>query len=173
MSRQLLFCVETGKQAKTDNVYINETLNRYYQIGSDIRIRYIYLNGKSNYNKNDIRMDIKTQTAQYLRNGETHVIYCIDTDRHDIDAGHLKDLRDIEEYCAKNGYEFVWFSRDIEDVYWGEQIHKDEKVQKARQFRSGKKIEAIPEKNLRARTITRHKSNILLILDDVIKSHQK
>lgn len=119
MSRQFLFCVETSKQAKTDNIYISETIKHYYQIGSDTRIRYIYLNGKSNYNKKDIRMDIEAQTALYRKNGETHVIYCIDTDRHDIDAGQLKEMRDIEEYCAKNGFEFVWFSRDIEDVYWG------------------------------------------------------
>lgn len=169
MSRQILFCVETSKQAKTDNIYISETLKRYYQIGSDIRIRFIYLNGKSNYNKNDIRMDIEAQTSQYAKNGETHVIYCIDTDRHDIDANQKKDLQDIEEYCAKNGYEFVWFSRDIEDVYWGEQIHKDEKVHKARRFRSSRQIEKVREQNLRASEIKRHKSNVLIVLDEILK----
>ena len=169
MGKQLLFCVETSKQAKTDNIYISETLNRYYKIGSEIRIRYIYLNGKSNYNKSAVRKEIDSQATQYAKNGNTHVVYCIDIDRQDIDATHKKDLENIERYCAKNNYELVWFSRDIEDVYWGEQSRKDEKVKMAKQFRSSKHIENVAEKNLRYSTISRHKSNILIVLDKVMK----
>ncbi len=165
MGKQILFCVETTRNAKTDSVYIDETIKRFYKITNGIRKRYIYLGGKNNYNKTSIRKDIEKQTKQYKPNGGTTVIYCIDTDKHDSDPEQKRELEKIILFCQDMGYEFVWFCRDVEDVYWGEQIPKDEKTRKAAQFRSGNRINDIPEASLCRKEYVRHYSNILEVLD--------
>lgn len=169
MSKQLLFCVETSQKAKTDQIYIEETINNYYCLGNDIRVRYIYLNGKSNYNKPGIVKTIESQIRQYSSNGPTTVFYCIDTDRYDSDSQQHRELAEIVDYCKDKDYELIWFCRDIEDVYWGEQISKDEKKKKAAQFRSGRKIREISEEMFMRSKYSRHYSNIIAILDKYMK----
>lgn len=165
MSKQLLFCVETNKGARTDCIYIEETIKRFYIVGNGVRKRFVYLNGKSNYNKPRTVKDIERQTKQYESIGPTMVIYFIDTDRCDTDPAQAKELEDIFKYCQKNNYELVWFCKDVEDVYWGEQVHKDVKKEKASQFRSSKAINMLSEATLSRKTQAHHFSNILDVLD--------
>ena len=47
---QLIFVVETTKEAKTDHHYIKEILGKYYTIGNN-KISYVYMGGKHNYDK--------------------------------------------------------------------------------------------------------------------------
>ena len=169
MSIQLLFCVETNQKAKTDTIYINETIAHYYRLGTSVKKSFIYLGGKNNYNKPGIIKQINRQIRQYARNGKTQVIYCIDTDKYDSDPVQRKELDEIASYCRDRGYELIWFCRDVEDVFWGGQIVKDEKVKRAAQFRTSKRINSIPETTLRQGTYTRHYSNILDVLDKYIE----
>ena len=169
MGKQLLFCVETNQKTRTDQIYIGETIKHYYRLGNDISVQYIYLNGKGNYNKPGIVKSIAGYIRQYTPNGPTIVLYCIDTDRCDIDPQQQKKLMEIVEYCKEKGYEFIWFCRDIEDVYWGEQIPNDKKKKKAAQFRSRNHIQDITESTLRKQRYSRHYSNILDVLDKHLK----
>ena len=165
MSKQLLFCVETNSKAETDLVYIRETISNYYDLGNNIRMRFIFFEGKGNYRKKDILKKIADQTKQYKVIGPTHVIYCIDTDRYDADPAHMRELVEIKQYCEQQGYDLIWFCRDVEDVFWGTQIHKDEKTRMAIKFRSSRQILSVEEQKLRSEDYARHKSNILQVLD--------
>ena len=165
MSKQLLLCVETSSKAETDKVYISETISNYYTLGNNTRIRYICFEGKGNYKKSNIQKKISDQIKQYRAIGSTYVIYCIDTDRYDADPAHVRELDDIKNYCEQQGYDLIWFCRDVEDVFWGKQIHKDEKIKMAIKFRSSGQITNVEEQMLRGDDYTRHKSNILQVLD--------
>ena len=165
MSKQILFCVETTSKAETDKVYISETISNFYDLGNNIRIRFICFEGKGNYKKKDVLKRISDQTKQYKAIGPTYVIYCIDTDRYDADPSHMRELDEIKRYCKQQGYDLIWFCRDVEDVFWGEQIHKDEKTKMASKFRSSRQILNIEDKKLRSENYARHKSNILQVLD--------
>lgn len=165
MSKQLLFCVETSSKAETDIVYIRETISNYYDLGNNIRIRFICFEGKGNYKKKDILKKIAEQVKRYKAIGTSHVIYCIDTDRYDTDPVQLRELDEIKHYCEQQGYDLIWFCRDVEDVFWGEQIHKDEKTRMAIKFRSSRQIRNVEDQKLRCEDYARHKSNILHVLD--------
>lgn len=165
MSKQILFCVETNSKAETDLVYIRETISNFYDLGNNIRIRFIFFEGKGNYRKKDILRNIADQTKRYKAIGSTHVIYCIDTDRYDADPVHMRELDAIKQYCEQQGYDFIWFCRDVEDVFWGNQVHSDEKTKMAIKFRSSRQILKIEDKKLRCEDYARYKSNILLVLD--------
>lgn len=172
MRKQILFCIETKKKAKTDKIYIDETIDRFYHLGSDIRKRFIYLDGKGNYNKPKVENEITLQTKKFGMDNPTIVIYCLDTDKHDSDPVQANELESVIKYCKAKGYEFVWFCRDVEDVYWGEQIPDSEKTQRAAQFKKGRKISEIKESNLRNNRKTRHKSNIMTILDKHLEKNR-
>lgn len=50
MAVQMIFCVETNKNANTDSIYITETINRFYEQTNKISRKFIYLGSKSKYN---------------------------------------------------------------------------------------------------------------------------
>ena len=142
MRKQVLFCIETKKKAKTDKVYIDETIDRFYHLGSDIRKRFIYLDGKGNYNKPKVENEITLQIRKFGPENPTVVIYCIDTDKHDSNPVQANELDAVIKYCEMKGYEFVWFCRDVK------------------------------ESNLRNNRIARHNSNIMTILDKHLEKKQ-
>ena len=131
--------------------------------------RYIYLNGKSNYNKPKVMKEIASAVSGYSYIGKTHVIYCIDTDRYDSDPGQQAELKEISQFCKDNGYDLIWFCRDVEDVFWGEQVPNADKTRRAAQFRSSRRIEEIEDSRLKCSIYIRHYSNILKVLDEYIE----
>ena len=163
MRKQLLFCVETDREADVDWVYIHETIKYCYGENNEISIKPIYMGGKTNYKTNKVLNEIKDKSKRFK--GETTVFYCIDTDRMDINATQELEFNAIKKYCSSKGYNFIWFSRDVEDVFWGSQVEDSEKKNKAKQFRSQKQIQRIRFTSLRATSVSRHKSNILNVLD--------
>lgn len=163
MSRQILFCVESNNKARTDYQYIEETLKRFYKVDRKIRYRAIYLGSKTKYNAKDKVREINKNIKTFI--GETTVIYFIDVDDYDTSYDTKKLYDDIEIYCKKHGYEFVFFHKDVEDVYLGNSVKDKEKVSKVAEFKRKKKIENVDEFMLRMDYHKRHCSNILKVLD--------
>ena len=164
MGRQIIFCVEANRQSQSDYLYISETLKRFYK--SDVHISYkpVYMGSKSNYSSRKVVNEVRSLSLGYR--GETRVIYFIDTDRIDIDPEQKQLFEKIEQYCQNNGYELVFFCRDVEDVFHGRQVEKSQKVALAADFRRKKLIGKVDEKSLLCSVISVfHRSNILLILD--------
>ena len=163
MSKQILMCVETNKQSNTDYVYISCTLSHYYQESIKISRKPIYLGSKTKYSDRKIQTKIAQLKKDF--NGETSVIYFIDTDEDTIKPEDSKLLDNIKAFCIKQEYDLVLFNRDIEDVYWGKQCDDSSKVKLSAQFRMNNMINSVSESVLSSTSISRHQSNILTILD--------
>ncbi len=160
-NKQLVLCVETRDSSKTDKVYINETISRFFDRPLDIHIEYICMRTKTKYNSKEVKKEIDDKKAGFV---STTVIYFIDTDNWDSVSTDKMKLNEIRDYCSQNGYEFVFFCKDIEDVYWGKRINKKDKVPASARFRNSKVIYSVKEDMLIACDYRKHSSNILTVL---------
>lgn len=167
MATQFLFCVETNNGAGTDWVYIKDTIDEFYIFDNKYSFKPIKMGGKAKYKSNSTKKEINNRIGGFC--GKTIVIYCIDTDNFEKDIQQKKEFEDIKAYCNEFEFDFVWFCRDIEDVYLGESLSNNKKVDKAREFRRKKSITKIDEDKLNADIIGRHKSNIMNVLDKYLK----
>lgn len=163
MNKQILLCVETNKQARTDFQYIVATIKRFYCDDKKIKYRPIFLDSKTKYNAKDKVKEINNYVKEFPR--ETSVIYFIDVDDYDASYDTKELFDDIKTYCDKNGYDFVFFTKDIEDVYWGKQVGDNEKVKKVEEFNRKQLINKVDESCLRVDKHKSHCSNILNVLD--------
>lgn len=163
MSKQFLFCVETTKQANTDYQYIRETILFHYIDSRKNVIRPIYMESKSRYNSKSVLKEIDRKTKAFP--GETHVIYFIDTDDCDISPEAQKNLTQIRSFCNSNGYDFVSFCKDVEDVFCGKRVPATEKVRTVEQFKRNQRIRTVDPIRLQCENYQAHCSNIMNILD--------
>lgn len=164
MGKQIILCMETNKKAGTDFVYINETIKQFYTCDNSTKIRPLFMGSKSKYNSKDVKKEIEKNIKEYI-NGETKVIYCIDTDSFEIDNCHRKEFDEIKKYCSDHQYDMIWFCHDVEEVYLKERVSNKEKVSKAADFRNKNSILGIPQDRLSSKAIRKNTSNILLILN--------
>lgn len=163
MSKQILLCVETNKKARTDYKYIDSSIKRFYINDRKIIYRPVFMDTKTKYNAKDKVREITGAIKNYP--GETHVIYFIDVDDYDVSGETKRLYDDIEKYCKDNRYDFVFFKKDVEDVYLGHQVTDDEKVKRAEEFTRKKLIDKVNESNLCSDIHRNHSSNILNVLD--------
>lgn len=169
MSKHLILCIEADKQSKTDMLYIDKLIKETYKIDNSIKIDYIYLCGKRNYNNKKTINDIK-KTIKMSQFNQKVVIYCIDLDDYDCSSETKKLNKDIKDFCVIKKFKYVWFCRDVEDVFWGKQVSDTDKVQMAIKF--SKKSKAFSSQllsNMSSNVISKTKSNLVTVLDDVLK----
>ena len=164
-NKRLLFCVETTKGANTDYTYITETIRHYFVESSKIVIRPVYMESKTRYKSRAILADIQRQSGS----ADTSVIYCIDTDDYDTSAETKKLLDEIQKYCNEKGNDLVFFCRDVEDVFCGQQVSDTQKRQYAARFRSSQAIRNVEIRRLEKKEYQRHCSNILNVLGKYYK----
>ncbi len=169
MGQQLLFCIEADNKSKTDWVYIKATIDRFYNLPNTVSVKPICMGGKTNYRRNKVVKDIKSAISGFKNNGETHVIYCIDTDNINSDPNREREFKEITDYCAENKYELIWFCRDIEEVYLGKRSEQSAKIDEAKKFKSSDAIMECSEKALTCKQPSLKKSNILIVLDDYLE----
>lgn len=166
MINRILFCVETTKRADTDYQYIRETIRQFYEETSKNVIRPVYMESKTRYNSKAVQEEIRRQ-SEYSE--KTKVIYCIDTDDYDVSADDGKLLERIREYCDANGYDFVFFCKDVEDVFCGRKIPDTEKISAIRKYKSSQAIRNMKADHLEKDEYQIHCSNILNVLDQYWK----
>lgn len=167
MGLQLIFVVETNKKNKSDWMYINATLKHFYQTNDPhLKITPIYMNGKTKYEKklNEINNAIK-QYAAGGKNRHSKVIYCFDCDNYDTDSVDQQFLNKAQYYCNNNGYEFVWFCKDIEHVYLGHQIPANMKKTEAEKFLRTGLISKLDSSVLSFDKYQKKTSNIMTIIN--------
>ena len=141
-----------------------ETIKRFYKDDRKTVIRTVYLRSKTRYKENAVVKEISKYKSDFPNNNVT-VIYCIDVDDYDTSPDTKTLLDNIKIYCKTNHYEFVFFCRDIEDVYWKRRAKKKEKVPMAIAFRQKHQIDVIKESQLRKTNCVKNSSNILIVLD--------
>lgn len=171
MGKQLIFCVETNKKAKTDYIYLSATINNLYVYDrANVRFSPVYMDGKGNYNSKRVVSEIASLKRKYLvtsPDNATKVFYCFDCDHYDSKSDDAAFLQEAQNYCLQNSCEFIWFCRDIEHVYLGKQIPDHDKRNEAIKF---KKREHAAMEQIDLIKMSKSKfqpgcSNILCILD--------
>jgi len=164
MNLQIILCVEANKRAETDNIYIKETINRFYTYGNNTKLSFINMDGKTKYNSKSVERQVNQLIKDY-RIGESVVIYCIDLDRYETNPDQVKENLAIGAYVEEMGYELVWFCHDVEEVYCGESVDKGIKKQKAVEFKTKGLIKTVEEKKLKAKKEAKRTSNIINVLN--------
>ena len=128
VNKFLLIIVETRKGANTDDIYIKETIKRFYPDIHNIIPKFIYMESKGAFKSSKLNHDIKEYVSY---SNVVGIIQCIDLDNYDTSVTD-KNLNDrIELHCKKKNYDFVWFCKNIEDVfYFNTSIEKNSNQQK-------------------------------------------
>lgn len=169
--KQLVFVVESTRKANTDGRYIKATLEKYYKYESSLKISFIFMEGKGNYNKRGICKSIREYKNKFQ--GQTVFIYVFDKDFDDYSRDDEKLNFEIVKYCEFNGYNVIWFVHNIEHVFLKKDIEKKEKTKCALAF-SDKQFLEIDEKDLRCiNPKLKGTSNILCVLDTYLERKDK
>ena len=102
-------------------------------------------------------------------NNQSVVIYCFDCDDYDSNQRDSEFLDEVKEYCEDNGYRFVWFCKDIEQVYLNKKVADKEKKSVSFSFKEKKLIESVDCSKLLVDAYRSNTSNIMRILDQYLK----
>ena len=170
MGMQVIICVEASKESKSDTIYIRNTIRKFYKIGqADVRFTYVCMGGKGNYSTKKIDKEIRDYVKQYKvgnPKGESVLIMCFDCGDYDTEHDDAKFLEDAKDFCRNNGYRFVWFCKDIEQVYLGESVPKKQKKESAERFAKSNGIAGVDISILKLDDQYRKgKSNLCTVLD--------
>lgn len=167
MGSQFVFVVETNKKCQSDWMYIKDTIEHFYTFdGTQVKLSTVYMDGRGNYKKKE--KDIQSLISQYKassKKNQSKVIYCFDCDNFDMNAEDENFLKNAKQYCEENGYEFVWFCRDIEQVYIGKQVEKSQKRTEAATFKAKKLITNMNADKLLKKNYCVSASNFMNIMD--------
>ncbi len=171
MGLQLIFVVESDKKSKSDWIYIKDTIDYFYRYDlAHVKLSPVYMHGKGNYKTRE--KEIKKLVSQYAsvtKANESKVIYCFDCDDYDIKKEDADFLREAQQYCEGNGYDFVWFCKDIERVYVGRKVEDSQKTKEAALFKKKKIIRNAKADQLSAAAYQADTSNIMKILDKYLE----
>lgn len=192
MGLQLIFVVETNKKCKSDWIYIKDTIDKFYLYDmAHVKLSTVYLDGKTKYKDNGKKKEVENLLRQYNNStskNKSVVIYCFDCDNYGAKPDKTF-LEDIQEFCKKKNkeekqkvkkneenkqeswkvrYDFVWFCKDIESVYLGEEVNDKQKGEKAVNFKANNLINKVNEGKLSAESYENNSSNILTVLDKYI-----
>ena len=108
-NKQIIFVVETNDKRRTDDIYIKNLINYYYDLSdNDITYKFVHMGGKGNFKNKGVATKINNYKKENLK-GQNIIVYCFDTDRIDKDFESVTFLEDAQKFCKVNGYEFVWF----------------------------------------------------------------
>jgi hypothetical protein len=169
MGSQLIFVVETNKACKSDWIYIKETIEQFFTFEkTQVKLSTVYMGGKGNYNSKKVEKEIKNLITQYSvtgKNNRSSVIYCVDCDDYNNNPDDAKFLESVGKYCDSKGYDFVWFCKDVEQVYKGKKVDDSQKKETAIEFKIKKEIRNIDTKRLCMDTYQINTSNIIRVFD--------
>lgn len=143
----VLFC-EAKSETDTDFSYIREYIHhRYPDKKRIIHIDKVNLGSKFNYEKGKRKAaDLIKKYALQHKDEKQVVICCFDTDIGKTGAEEANDK--IVAFCKTNGYELVWFHRDIEEVFLGTQIPDKDKFRCAKRFVERGNVKGIKDKKM-------------------------
>ena len=167
MGLQLIFVVETSKKCKSDWIYIKDTLDRFYQYNqAQVKFSPVYMDGKGKYKNKE--KEISSLISQYAVGNKTNqskVIFCFDCDDYDSKPEDAEFLVNAKRYCDGNGYDFIWFCKDIERVYLGKKVDDSQKKNESAMFKAKKLIDVVDESKLVVKDYRANTSNIMAIID--------
>ena len=123
------------------------------------------MNGKGNYRNKD--KEISTAVSQYKAASEknqSQVIFCFDCDDYDSKQEDAAFIKGAKNYCDAQGYDFIWFCKDIERVYLGRKVNDNQKQKESAIFKAKELINAVDKRRLCVDTYRINTSNINNVL---------
>ena len=116
---QIIIVVETNVVTRSDDVYYSWLLKNYFTNyvsskgykGLRIRYKFVYMDGKTNYNSPDVQHDIMIFTKEFVL-GASYVVYCFD-----VDTKAKKNqtfIKEVQNYCLTNNYFLSFAYPEIE-----------------------------------------------------------
>ena len=168
---RLLFVVETSGDQKSDVLYLNHFIQRFYlyqnSVYDQVSHDMIYMDGKHNYNAERLIDRIENERKMFRSlGGDAICIYVVDTDSEGdaFEKGSYFD--NLRSFCEKRGYELAWMCRNIEEVFLGKEVHS-KKTATAKAY--VKRNEPIDIALFHAAIKKRGNSNLATILDLYLK----
>ena len=92
-------------------------------------------------------------------------MYCFDTDKYDSNPDDARTLQEEKKYCDDNGYGFVWFCHDIEEVFLGKSVPKTEKTNKAREYITSNRAYIIKKSDFQSTNMVKGRSNLVQVIE--------
>ena len=169
MGLQLIFVIETNKACNSDWIYIKDTIEHFYTYNrAQVKLSPLYMDGKGNYNKMEKKIFfLRKQYSAASKDHSSKVIYCFDCDDYASKSEDRKFLDGVKNYCGEHGYDFVWFCKDVEQVYLGRSIEKKHKKDEARRFKEKNLIRDVNAAALISEEYKQKTSNIMAVLDRI------
>ena len=152
-------------EGESDAIYLDIIFKKLIEKNSDINLKFtsIPIKGKTNF-ENKKYID-KVKNIKLKFQGESQVLYVVDTDDVDTSKEDLELLEKIAEYVKKQDWHFVFFNRDIEEVL-NKKADRKKKVNEARSY-SEKKFNQINKNNLTVKNyVTRGTSNLFSVISE-------
>ena len=169
MGLQLIFVVETNKKCNSDWIYIKDTIEHFYQYErTQIKLSVVYMDGKGKYKQKEKQINqLSKQYNSQAKNNHTKVMYCFDCDNYDTNLEDLHFLETAKGYCDRKGYEFVWFCKDIEQVFIGHRVSNKLKQSAAVRFKRQNQILEVDKNKFLSTTYKIGYSNMIAVLDKI------
>ena len=152
-------------EGESDAIYLDIIFKKLIEKNSDINLKFtsIPIKGKTNF-ENKKYID-KVKNIKLKFQGESQVLYVVDTDDVDTSKEDLELLEKIAEYVKKQDWHFVFFNRDIEEVL-NKKADRKKKMNEARSY-SEKKFNEIDKNNLKVKNyFTRGTSNLFSVISE-------
>ena len=150
-------------EGESDAIYLDIIFKRLIEKNSDINLKFtsIPIKGKTNF-ENKKYID-KVKNIKLKFQGESQVLYVVDTDDIDTSKEDLEILKRIGKYVNDQDWHFVFFNRDIEEVL-NKKADRKNKTNEARSY-SEKKFNEIDKNNLKVKNyFTRGTSNLFSVI---------
>ncbi|AGM24229.1 hypothetical protein HUW76_08990 [Fusobacterium animalis] len=150
-------------EGESDAIYLDRIFKILKEKNSDINLKFtaIPTKGKANF-ENKKYLD-KVKNAKLKFQGESQVLYVVDTDDIDTSKEDSELLKRINRYVIDQNWHFVFFNRDIEDVL-NKKANRKKKTNEARSY-SEKKFNEVDKNNLKVKNyFTRGTSNLFSVI---------
>ena len=142
INKTIVFCVETkGHPINIDRAYIEDIIDKYYLTNARISIKFICLDGKYNFNSTRVVKEIK-EYKRLLKNN-VEIVHCLDKDDFHVKKEAENFGAECQKYCENNGYELIWFVKNIEHVLHNKIVSKTNKRRALKSFTSKNKFNEI------------------------------
>ncbi|ALQ39780.1 hypothetical protein RN87_04385 [Fusobacterium hwasookii ChDC F174] len=152
-------------EGESDAIYLDIIFKKLIEKNSDINLKFtsIPIKGKTNF-ENKKYID-KVKNIKLKFQGESQILYVVDTDDVDTSKEDLELLEKIAEYVKKQDWHFVFFNRNIEEVL-NKKVDRKKKVNEARSY-TKKKFNEVDKNNLKVKNyLTRGISNLFSVISE-------
>ena len=150
-------------EGESDAIYLDIIFKMLKEKNPDINFKFtsIPIKGKTNFR--DEKYIDKVEKTKLKFQGESQVLYVVDTDDIDTSKEDLEILKRIDKYVNDQDWHFVFFNRDIEEVL-NKKADRKNKTNEARSY-SEKKFNEIDKNNLKVKNyFTRGTSNLFSVI---------